>query len=299
MLGRRHGPCPPPPPRSSVRTDGHRVSFVRGLAPSLTSAAPVVVRHRVRHPAAPQMKVVVVSDLHAGGWWTTRAMLERMVDLANREAADLAIFAGDAIADRNLSYQALPAAEAIAPLVRLQAPLGVWSVLGNHDWSDDVLARQSGFATCSVLEALRAARLPVLGNEAVDLGPVWLVGIDSRQARKPMRQPGFDRIDSAYAQVPAGAPSILLAHEPDIFAEDRRALLQISGHTHGGQIAPLGWTPKVPSKHGSRYAWGHVVEEGRHLIVSGGVGFSGVPLRIGRPPEVTVIELERGEIQAA
>ncbi|MEO0763417.1 MAG: metallophosphoesterase, partial [Pseudomonadota bacterium] len=70
-----------------------------------------------------------------------------------------------------------------------------------------------------------------------------------------------------------------------------------SGHTHGGQVRPFGraWARVIPSRYGTRYAWGHVVEDGRHLVVSGGLGCSGFPVRWGVPPEITVIELGAGE----
>lgn len=243
----------------------------------------------------PAMRIVVLSDVHCGGWWATEAMLERAVDLANAQAADLAVFAGDAIADSHLPYRRLPADRIASALARLRAPLGTLAVLGNHDWKDDPLAYRSGFRTCATWQALEKAGIPVLNNRAVRAGGTWIVGVDSRRARARQRLPGLDDPDAAFAEVPAGAPSILLAHEPDIFAEDMRATLQISGHTHGGQIAPLGWTPVVPSDYGSRFAWGHYTEGGRHLVVSAGLGFVGMPLRVGRPPEITLIEI--GEVR--
>jgi predicted MPP superfamily phosphohydrolase len=77
------------------------------------------------------------------------------------------------------------------------------------------------------------------------------------------------------------------AHEPDVFPQaPARYALTLSGHTHGGQIRVLGRTPVVPSMYGSRYAYGHIVEDERHLIVSGGLGTSLLPVRIGSRPEI-------------
>ena len=86
---------------------------------------------------------------------------------------------------------------------------------------------------------------------------------------------------------------ILLAHEPDIFTQvPARVALTIAGHTHGGQIRlPLIAPVWAPSEYGARFAYGHIVEGGRHLIVSGGLGCSKVPLRLGVPPEIVRIEL--------
>jgi predicted MPP superfamily phosphohydrolase len=269
--------------------------MLRGLRIDLSARSPVVARHVVAGTALPPMRVVVLSDVHCGGWWATREMLDHAVDLANAESPDLAVFAGDAVADRMLPWRRVPPETIAAGLARLRAPLGTWAVLGNHDWKDDAVAHASGSRTCRAWAALEAAGIPVLHNHAVPLGGTWLVGVDSRRARWAHGPPGLDDPDAAFAAVPAGAPSILVAHEPDIFAEDARATLQISGHTHGGQIAPFGWTPVVPSDYGSRFAWGHYRDGGRHLVVSGGLGFVGIPLRVGRPPEITVIDVREEE----
>ena len=84
----------------------------------------------------------------------------------------------------------------------------------------------------------------------------------------------------------------MLAHEPDYFAKgDKRVDLQISGHTHGGQLNLFGWRPMTPSRFGQSFAYGHVRDGDRQMIVSGGIGFSGVPVRIGQAPEVTFIKI--------
>lgn len=70
-----------------------------------------------------------------------------------------------------------------------------------------------------------------------------------------------------------------------------RVCLTISGHTHGGQVRLFGWSPVVPSAYGNRYAYGVVAEAGRTLVVSGGIGCSIAPIRVGMVPEITVIEI--------
>ena len=86
---------------------------------------------------------------------------------------------------------------------------------------------------------------------------------------------------------------LLLAHEPDIFpAMPERVSLTLAGHTHGGQIRlPLVWPHFVPSKYGARFAYGHIIENDRHMIVSGGLGTSIVPARLGVPPEIVHVTL--------
>ena len=103
----------------------------------------------------------------------------------------------------------------------------------------------------------------------------------------------MDDLPGTLAQIAEdGTPVILMAHEPDIFPEvPERVALTLSGHTHGGQVRLFGWSPIVPSRYGNRYAYGHVREGARDLVVSGGIGCSILPVRFGVVPEITVIEL--------
>jgi predicted MPP superfamily phosphohydrolase len=122
----------------------------------------------------------------------------------------------------------------------------------------------------------------------------WLAGLEDQLAllRKDKGIVGLDDLPATLAQVTDGAPVILLAHEPDIFPKvPARVALTLSGHTHGGQFRLFGWSPVVPSRYGNRYAYGHVHEKGRSLVVSGGIGCSILPVRFGVPPEITLVEL--------
>jgi predicted MPP superfamily phosphohydrolase len=150
--------------------------------------------------------------------------------------------------------------------------------------------------------ALRDAGIPVYVNEAVRLEkdghPFWLAGLGDQAALLPAERStrrwvtGIDDLPATLAQVSDEAPVILLAHEPDIFAEiSPRVSLTLSGHTHGGQVNLFGWTPIVPSRYGSRYIGGHIVENGNNIIVSRGLGCSGLPIRFGSWPEILAIEL--------
>lgn len=132
--------------------------------------------------------------------------------------------------------------------------------------------------------------------------PLWLAGLESEETpRVPRVQEQFDRyrldtVDRTLRGVPAGEPVILLAHEPDIFALDLdpRVILTLSGHTYGGQIRVLGWSPWIPSRYGLRYAYGHIGEQGRDLVVSAGLGSHlvvGRPVRLGVPPEIVIVDL--------
>ena len=201
--------------------------------------------------------------------------------------------------DRRFQGLAADIVEALSPL---RAPLGVHGILGNHDWKDCDLTRETGFQRNSVIEAFAASGQPLLHNSSRhiphgDTG-FWLVGTDSQRIGRDAQRKykSFLDAEAAFADVPEGAPAIHLAHEPDYFAEaDPRAFLQLSGHTHGGQIKLFGRTPVVPSEFGERYVTGYTQESGNHLIVSDGIGFSGPPLRFGVPPEIVLITIGHWE----
>ncbi|MGB3148671.1 MAG: metallophosphoesterase [Paracoccaceae bacterium] len=274
--------------------------------PISLGATPRLVTHHLADPAwqLEDLKIAILSDLHVCAPWVSLAALARIVGLVNGLRPDLILLPGDFLAERKIRGQRAGAAEIAAVLADLSAPLGVWGVLGNHDWRDCDLAVGSRYQRNSVTESFAKAGLALLHNEARALthagGNFWLVGFDSQRPYRTARQPGFHRPDLAFATVPEGAPTILMAHEPDYFAQgDARAFLQISGHTHGGQMNLLGWRPIVPSLYRGRYGWGHISEGGRHLIVSGGIGYSGLPLRLFQPPEVTLVMLRGPQGQSA
>jgi predicted MPP superfamily phosphohydrolase len=139
-------------------------------------------------------------------------------------------------------------------------------------------------------QALRDAGVRVLENEAVRLARIpaelWVAGLADATARRP-------DVDRALAAVPDDAATILLSHDPDMFPRvPERVALTLSGHTHGGQVdVPVVKRTWIPSRFGERYAGGHVVEGGRHLVISRGVGNSRLPVRLGVPPEVVLLSL--------
>ena len=151
---------------------------------------------------------------------------------------------------------------------------------------------------------LERVGIPVYENDATRLVKdgrrFWLAGLGDqlafikRRRKRGLRKfEGVDDLDGTLAKVTDDAPVILLAHEPDIFPRvpDRACRSRLSGHTHGGQVRLLGYSPMVPSRYGNRYAYGHVVEDDRHLIVSGGLGCSILPVRLGVPPEIVMVDV--------
>ncbi|MEO8531489.1 MAG: metallophosphoesterase [Deltaproteobacteria bacterium] len=260
---------------------------------NLTSRRQRIVRYGIETPrwTAKPLKIAMISDLHTLAPWTTFDHLKRAVRLIMAEAPDLVVLGGDFLAGQVIPGRRAAPQATLDALAGLDAPLGVFGVLGNHDWIDCPLANENGFTHSSVTDAFAASPFTLLSNEAVELAGFWLAGFDSQCPEKDWTSGKHDP-EKTFAQVPADATVILMAHEPDYFAEkEGRAILQLSGHTHGGQGNFFGWRPVVPSRYGSRYAYGHTVENGCHLVVSGGLGFSGFPLRIGQPPEVTVVTI--------
>jgi predicted MPP superfamily phosphohydrolase len=184
----------------------------------------------------------------------------------------------------------------------LKAPLGVHAILGNHDWWDDLAAQRTRRGPVMGRRILERFGIPVYENDAVRLQKnghaFWLAGLGDqlafkrRRARHRHGRKGVDDLPGTLAKVTDDAPVILLAHEPDIFPQvPDRVSLTLSGHTHGGQVRLFGYSPQVPSRFGNRFAYGHIVEDNRHLIVSGGLGCSILPVRIGVPPEVVMVDV--------
>jgi predicted MPP superfamily phosphohydrolase len=132
----------------------------------------------------------------------------------------------------------------------------------------------------------------------------WLVGLGDQLAYwpsrrlRPGRRIGVDDLAGTLSKVTDDAPVILMAHEPDIAVRvPDRVALQLSGHTHGGQLRLFGWSPVVPSRYGNRFAYGHVHEQ-CDMIVSGGLGCSIVPFRLGVPPEIVLVGLGGAAVKA-
>jgi predicted MPP superfamily phosphohydrolase len=287
--------------RRGLLTRGLMLSGVVGLAGASTAvygaaeaATGLVVTDYApvpaNWPARQKLTITVIADIHAGGPNMGIARVREVVDTAISLKSDLVVILGDYFATHRFITEHVPHAAWAAELARLQARYGVYAILGNHDWWHDPQG---------VRAALRQFKIPELKNDAVLLGDrgsrFWLAGVDDQLAHyvghKTFR--GEDDLPGTMAKIKTDDPVILLVHEPDIFPDvPARVALTLAGHTHGGQIR-LPYVPPVwaPSAYGARYAYGHIVESGRHMIVSGGLGTSKVPLRIGVTPEIVRVTL--------
>lgn len=254
---------------------------------------------RPRGWTAGPLRIAILADIHMGEPWMTLDRLARIVTRTNALGADVILVLGDLEAGHRFVWRKVPMPDAAQVLARLHAPLGVHAILGNHDWWHDSAAQDRGGGPNVIGGILRDAGIPVYENQSVRLGQgdraFWLAGLADQLAIGigPGKFRGLDDLPGTLAQVGDDAPVILLAHEPDIFPKvPDRVSLTLSGHTHGGQVRIFGYSPWVPSAFGNRFAYGHVHESGRDLIVSGGLGCSIMPVRLGIVPEVTVIELD-------
>lgn len=243
-------------------------------------SAPVIRRATVALPDYPAgqrpVKIALLSDIHVQGPDMPPERLARIVEQVNAEQPDLVLIAGDLVGDRTLSTRSYAIAEAAAPLAGLRARLGVYAVLGNHEhWQGARAARA----------ALTRVGVRVLANQAVQVGPLSLGGLDDQIT-------GHNRDRETHAAMratPGGR--VLLSHSPDPFATLPPDIgLMLAGHTHCGQIRlPLYGPWTTGSVYGDRYACGFIEQNGRKLIVTAGLGASILPLRLLAPPDLWIV----------
>jgi predicted MPP superfamily phosphohydrolase len=267
---------------------------------------PRITRYRLRPARWPDgfvLTIAAIADIHACRPWMTPERIRSIVELTNGLDADLIVLLGDYVAGHHFVTGPVDSDEWSRELSGLRAPLGVHAILGNHDWWHDLTVQRAGAGIPFPRPALERVGISVHDNDAVRLSKAgqgfWLAGLGDQLAFFPMRRQrpgqriGVDDLAGTLAKVTDDAPLILLAHEPDIVAripEPSRVALTLSGHTHGGQVRVFGYSPVVPSRFGNRFAYGHVRDR-CDLIVSGGLGCSILPVRVGVPPEVVVVQL--------
>ena len=226
-------------------------------------------------------RVALLSDLHIGSPFNGLEKLKQVVHLTNAAKPALVLLGGDYVihgVGGGTFVEPEPVAEQLA---ELQAPLGVYAVLGNHDW---------WYNAARVRQAFEQHNITVLENQAAEIHfkdcHFWLVGIGDFSERR-------HQIERSLAAIPPGQAVIVLTHNPDLFPNiPPQVNLTLAGHTHGGQVyLPIFGRLVLPSQYGQRYAIGHIVEHRRHLFVPPGLGTSILPIRFLVPPEVTILDI--------
>ncbi len=232
-------------------------------------------------PTCEALKVAVLSDLHVGSPFNHLNHLETSIDLTLKAKPDLILLAGDYVVHGVPGGQFVSPQESAAHLARLSAPLGVYAVLGNHDWWHDGPGTIAAFQHVGI-QVLEDFAVPIQAGTC----QFWLAGISDFME-------GAHDVPLALSQIPEKATILAFTHNPDIFPEiPSRVALTVAGHTHGGQVyLPLIGRPVVPSQFGERFAIGHIIEDGRHLFVTPGIGTSILPVRFLVPPEISVLLL--------
>lgn len=239
-------------------------------------------------PGLEGLRIVQLSDLHVGPH-TSRRHLARVVAAVEKAAPDLVVFTGDQVDDYPRDVE--PFARAFADL---RAPLGVFTVAGNHDV-------YAGWA--AVRRGLEDAGQRVLVNEAVQLrrngSSLWLAGTGDPAGRGFAVGRGGEAaadVDRTLAAVPEGAFVVALAHNPVLWPElaEQGVSLTLSGHTHHGQLSVPGLDWSLASIF-LEHAMG-AYHRGRSLLyINPGTNYWGLPFRLGALPEVTILDLARGD----
>ncbi|MGE3301620.1 MAG: metallophosphoesterase [Hyphomonadaceae bacterium] len=235
---------------------------------------------------APRLRIGVIADTHVPGPNVSPERVQEIVARMNAMKPDVVFLLGDYVegerpAARRAASERSQVLRGIDAFSDLDAPLGVYAVLGNHDyWYDPHAVRR----------ALEQAGVIVLENEghmiAWQGAPVWIGGLGDVEGV------GAD-IPETLKSAPGEASVVMLAHRPDVFADmPARVALTLVGHTHCGQINLPLFGRIVPASYGSiAYPCGSYDTDGRKLYVSGGVGTSIAPVRFRAPPEIALVTL--------
>ena len=223
-------------------------------------------------------RLVQISDIHIGTWINRQRLLEA-IRLINDQQPDLVAITGDFVTLDPEEY----ANDMITAFCRISSRDGTVAVLGNHDhWAGKHEIRR--ILNASGVNELRNSICTLRRGEA----QLHIAGVDSSYI-------GFDRLDRVLGELPAEGAAILLAHEPDFAdtsAKSGRFDLQLSGHTHGGQIRLPRLGPPFLPRHGRKYSIGYNRVGEMHLYTNRGLGTGKVQLRLNCRPEITVFTLQ-------
>ncbi len=241
---------------------------------------------RLSAPVSSPIRIAVLGDLHIGSGGFGVAQVQRALQMAQQQRPDIIVLLGDYVSTKaGLPYLA-------SALRGVEAPYGVYAVLGNHDhWAD----------APRVTETLQKLGIQILHNESITLHKgqtrLVMVGLDDLWA-------GVPDWERAFAKVPSDVPVILLSHNPDaaLHPMHKRAMLILSGHTHAGQI----WTPQLfrqllarvtkeglipATEYGQHYPYGLRRVDNTWVYVTSGITLGRFPPRWFTRPEVVIVEV--------
>jgi uncharacterized protein len=253
---------------------------------------PRIVRKEIalrRWPARLEgFTIALLSDFHYDPYFSVHP-LRSAIGMVNGLLPELIVLAGDFVSVPLFGDSAAgaSAAEPCAQLLRqMHAPHGLWAVMGNHDAATD---------PARVMSALQDVGIKVLSNQSMpierDGGRFWLGGVADVMG-------GTANLGATLHDVPTGEPSVLLVHEPDFadYVARYPVDLQLSGHTHGGQVRIPFIHPLFLPELARKYIWGQYQIGGLTLYTNPGLGTVRLPIRWRCPPEITLLTLHRATI---
>lgn len=248
-------------------------------------------KYSIQHPKIPigfdQFKIIQFSDTHLGFHYKVD-QLDKIVETINKQNPDVVIFTGDLIDEPN-KYQY---SEEIIPILSsISAPFGKFSIYGNHD--------HGGYGTNLYREIMIDSGFTVLQNNSeriklLDGSTLYIVGLDDAMLGKP-------NFEKAVSGIPKDSYKILLAHEPDLatVAVQHGIQLQLSGHSHGGQVKIPFFGPLITPPYSEQYYEGFYdlkhFDNNLTLYVNRGIGTTRLPFRFLSKPELTLFTLSSGE----
>ncbi|MBT2695323.1 metallophosphoesterase [Bacillus sp. ISL-55] len=246
-----------------------------------------ITRHTIKNAALPSgfdgVRVIQFSDTHIGFQYTME-QLNQLITKINNQKPDLIVFTGDLLDDpRHFTEKN----KLISILSSLDAPLGKFAVYGNHDhggYGSDLYKQimdQSGFT----LLLNTSANIKLLDGSSI-----WIAGIDDAMLGKP-------DLNASMAKIPANSYTILLSHAPDKAEEAAQhpIQMQMSGHSHGGQIQIPFYGPLVTPPFAEKYVEGFYTigpNDGLTLYVNRGLGTTRLPFRFLSQPELAIFTLK-------
>lgn len=256
--------------------------YGRGVEPRWFELKTIDISIAGLDPVFEGYKIVQLSDIHARSGIMDRQQLAKVANIANQQQPDLIALTGDYITDHPEKAEAM----LTKTFSQLRAVDGVVAIMGNHD-------REEKDDNIPIERALAKAKVRLLRNAVHSI----------EKSGHKLNIAGVDDVFFEYAdlpltiaQLPQTGTNILLAHEPDfvdVAAATHKFALQLSGHSHGGQIV-LPFLPRLLPHMARKYVTGHHTIGGTQLYVSSGVGTTGLPqARINCRPEISVIVLHQ------
>ena len=252
------------------------------IEPDRVSVETVPVKLSRLTPAFFGMRIAQISDIHMGGWMNTER-LQHVIELITKQKPDILLLTGDFLLGHEFnSGTETNLQELIDVLSPLTRSIPSFGILGNHDYWTDANAVREMLKNCGITELRNSVFSLSRGSEVLHL-----CGVDDIWE-------GAARLDEVTRQLTDDSAAILLAHEPDfadVSASTNRFDLQVSGHSHGGQIViPLIGPPVLPHL-GRKYPAGLYQVGNMYQYTNRGVGMARLPVRLNCPPEITIFNL--------